>query len=78
MMTQDQMDLQYMMRSDSGRRVLGRILKHSGYFESTQAKTEAETSFHNGRRDEGVWLVQQLRDADPHLTVKIIEDCLNG
>ncbi len=58
-------DLQAVLNTPQGRRVLWRILEHSKLL-APDMFTGNSTTFHNlGRRDEGLWLYNEIVSVDP-------------
>ena len=65
---QHQLELQAMLKNQSGRNVLKTILIHTGYFEGNFDPTsDRRQVFNEGRRNEGLWLVEQMKLADLEL-----------
>ena len=57
-------DLRKVMSSSEGRRVLWRILTKGAIFNSSFAQNANETFFNEGRRSVGLWLTQEVSEAD--------------
>ena len=57
-------DLRKVLGSSEGRRVLWRILTKGAIFNSSFAQNANETFFNEGRRSVGLWLTQEISDAD--------------
>ena len=57
-------DLRKVLGSSEGRRVLWRILVKGAIFNSSFAPNANETYFNEGRRSVGLWLTQEISDAD--------------
>lgn len=70
-------ELSGIMRTDSGRKVLLRILRHSGFFDSGWNEDSRKHAFHEGRRSEGLWLFQELQEADPAQLMNMLKEHVN-
>ena len=57
-------DLRKVLGSSEGRRVLWRILVKGAIFNSSFAQNANETFFNEGRRSVGLWLTQEVSEAD--------------
>jgi hypothetical protein len=66
-------DIQSVVSTAAGMRLLGRILEHSGYFESTFNNDSLISAFHQGRREEGIWLLQELADTNESIPLNIFK-----
>lgn len=70
-------DLSAIMSTDAGRNVLLRILEHSGYFTSSYSQDQREHAFNEGRREEGLWLIQEMKQADSRHLMNILKEHYN-
>lgn len=72
-------DLSAIMRTDSGRKVLARILRATGVDETTYVKGDQdETVRRSVRRDLGVWLTRELKEADEQFYYTLLKELDNG
>ena len=59
-------DLSAIMKTESGRNVLARILLQCGLYDTTYVKgSQEETVRRSIRRDLGVWLEREIKEAAP-------------
>lgn len=67
------------MKTASGRNVLSRILVASGLYDSTFVKDNVnETMRRSIRRDFGVWLESEIKQASPGLYFTLLKELENG
>lgn len=57
------------MRSDSGQSLICRILERTGYFSDTFSEEPLEHAYNAGQRSVGLWLVNELKEADSLVSV---------
>lgn len=54
--------LRHFLRTRAGRNVFNRILRHSGVFKMSMMPSDTHlTAFHEGQRDVGMWLFNELQ-----------------
>lgn len=62
--TLELVELDSIMRQDSGRSLLLRILERTGYFESTYSLDPRVSDFKAAQRELGVWLFNEMKQAN--------------
>jgi hypothetical protein len=72
------LDLEGIMRTEQGRRILRLILERSGFFESSFNQSDRVTAFNEGKRDIALWLYENMRQANQGHLLTIIKDHNNG
>lgn len=76
--TVELLELEGIMRTVTGRRVLYNILTSTGYFNDTFDKDPYTHSMRAGMRKVGINFVSLLNAANPDLYVKLIQENTNG
>ena len=71
-------ELDAMLQNENGRKVLSRVLEHSGFFVDTFNSDSHIHANRAGARGEGVWLYNELLEASPLLLNKLIEERNDG
>ena len=66
-------DLQAVLNLDGGRRLLWRLLERAGIYK-TSFTGNSETFFKEGRRDMGLFLLNEIQEADPDAYLKMIKE----
>lgn len=64
------------MRQDAGRAVLARILIHTGFLGTSWDADPRTHAMREGKRLEGLWLFQEMQEADSELAKLIITEYL--
>ena len=59
-----------------GRRFLWRILIKCGMFQTLSGYTELSMAIKSGKRDMGLWLVNEINEADKNGYIKLIQEDL--
>jgi len=59
-------DLQKVLKLPEGRRLVWRILSEAGVFKASFSLNSMQTAFNEGRRDIGIWLIQDVDRAEPN------------
>ena len=59
-------DLQKVLKIPEGRRLIWRILSEAGVFKASFSLNSMQTAFNEGRRDIGIWLIQDVDRAEPN------------
>lgn len=59
-------DLQKVLRSPEGRRFVWRVLSEAGVFKASFSLNSMQTSFNEGKRDVGIWLMSDVDRAEPN------------
>lgn len=72
-------DLSAIMRTDSGRKVLARILRATGFNDLVYVKGDHDETIRRAvKRDFGMWLSKELKEADEHLYHILLKEIDNG
>lgn len=72
-------DLSAIMRIDSGRKVLARILRTAGLNTTTFVQDNPDETIRRSiRRDLGVWLAKEIKEAEPDLYYTLLKEIDNG
>ena len=71
-------DLTNMMAREDSRRVLVRVLQVSGVIESSYDEDPSKMVLSEGRRDIGLWLLQELKEADAESAARLIGEVMNN
>ena len=66
-------DLRFLLGHPQGRRVLRRIIEKTGIYRSSFHTNGSVTTFNEGRRDIGLWVLAELSAASPDGFHKILE-----
>ncbi len=74
----DKADLETVMRSEAGRRVVQRLLDETGVDRTVLSKDHLNTAYLSGKRDIGLWLERQLRNGCPDQYLTLIKENLNN
>lgn len=72
------LDLDGIMKTEQGRKVLRLILERSGLFESSFNPSDRVTAFNEGKRDIALWLYEHMKQANPGQLLTIIKEHNNG
>jgi hypothetical protein len=74
----DQNDLKSVLETEAGRRVIRRLLNHTGLYAASFTPSQSDISaFREGRRDVGIWLNAQILTL-PDLYLKLMTEEFNG
>lgn len=65
------------MKHASCKLILGKIIKESGLLDRVFSSDPLQHAHSEGRRDLGVWLVNELKESNKELYYKILEECDN-
>ena len=76
--TMENLDLDAIMRQDSGRRFLTKVLEKSGYFKSSYSEDARSHAFAEGMKELGYWLVEEMQEVNPAQLINILEDHHNA
>jgi hypothetical protein len=60
---QELLTLRELMRSENGRALMWRCLAQTGIFNNDFDVMATVNAFHSGRREQGVWLTGELKEA---------------
>lgn len=72
-------EISVIMGMESGRNVLARILRTAGVFESTYVKDNPDETIRRSiRRDFGLWLERELKEAAPREYNTLLKEIHNG
>lgn len=71
-------DIITVMRTDSGRRFIRRIIINSGYFSDTFDSNPIEHACKAGKRKIGVWLVNELSQSAPDELNRMLKEHYNN
>ena len=75
----EKLDLENVLSTDSGRRVLTRLLDQCGIDESGVSRNELKMAQLTGKREVGLWLQRELIQASQeHYLILIKEKITNG
>lgn len=69
-------EIKQLLSTSYGRRFLWRVLTQCGMFKTLSVHTEHEMSIQSGKRDMGLWLVNEINDADKNGYIKLIQEDL--
>jgi hypothetical protein len=73
-MAQEREDIQYVMKSPQGRRVMWRILEQSKMLATDLFAGDERTNVNIGRRDMGVWLYTEIMQHAPEKFITILQE----
>lgn len=65
-------DLRLVMETPFGMSVLSKILEYTGYLENTFHPDASVHSYASGKRDVGLWLMQELAEVDPETPINLL------
>jgi hypothetical protein len=74
----EQIELDDVLRTPSGRAVLLRILEKTGYFDSTFNKDPIQMAGFSAKREVGTWLVDEMSSANNGQFINIMKEKYNG
>lgn len=64
-------DLQKVLKIPEGRRLIRRLLEEAGIFKASFSQNSMLTAFNEGKRDQGLWLIRDIDEADPNAYAQI-------
>lgn len=70
--------IESIMRTEHGRKWMWRQLQSRGVFENMFDRDPIKMAYNAGRRDSGVSLNREVKEAAPGYYVKMIEENING
>jgi hypothetical protein len=65
-------DLRQIMSTAPGRRYMKGLLTFHGIFSTSQAKTSTDLSEEKGRRNAGIRILEEMKQANPELALKLL------
>ena len=66
------------MSSEGGRDFIWRCLQTTGYLYSTFDRDSLIHAYNAGKRDSGLWLEAEIKEASPDLYLKMLKEHLDG
>ena len=75
---QEALDFKWLMGSESGRRIVWRILEESGVFRSSFHPTAMQMAFNEGRRNYGAQVLALVHLHAPELYARMTKENANG
>lgn len=73
-----ELDLDAIMRTESGRRFLLSLLEKTGYFNQTFHLDQRLHIFNDGKREIGLMLITDMKEANPAMLSNIIKEHFDG
>jgi hypothetical protein len=67
-------DLQKVLKSPEGRRVIYKILSECGVFKASFSLNSMSTAFNEGKRDIGIMLLKDLDEAEPNAYSQMLKE----
>lgn len=65
-------DLDQVMRSEAGKRVLSRLMRYTGLIETVFDEDARRHAFNEGKRDVGLWFHQEMKEANSDMAYIIL------
>lgn len=72
------LDISGIMKTESGRKVMARILQAAGTFSPTYHQDPHRCAQLSARRDLGLWLVDELKEAAPAQYLTLLKEEMNN
>lgn len=71
-------EMKQVMSTSVGRKVLYRTLSEAGVFRLSYAGSTNDTMFNEGRRNQGLYLIQEIQSASMHLYFEMMKENTNA
>jgi hypothetical protein len=65
-------DLRLILVAASGRRYMKGLLTFHGIFQTSQARNSQEMAEEKGRRNAGIRILEEIKEADPELAINML------